>query len=97
MMERKGKVSFTLSNREIAAKMNMSDRSIRSGRTQVKEFGLITFVREPDGRYTYTMCDPDTGSPLEQPFRPLRRGPSGGNSGTPVAAKVRGLPLDFNK
>jgi hypothetical protein len=62
--QQRTRVALELSNREINELAGLSPNTIRRGRTELAEIGLIHLRQSPGGRYTYVILNPLTGVPL---------------------------------
>jgi hypothetical protein len=58
------RVALELSNREIHESVGLSANTVRRGRTELWEAGLIESQRAPGDRFTYVILNPLTGCPL---------------------------------
>ena len=71
--DRKSRLQFAATDKEIKLQAGASARSLRDARLNLIALGLIACERAPGGAYAYSLCDVATGKPF--PGDPTRKAP----------------------
>jgi DNA-binding transcriptional ArsR family regulator len=61
--ERFSSLQITATDSEIRSAVGVAGRTLCNARKKLFEYGLICSRRGGGGRYTYTICNPETGKP----------------------------------
>jgi len=71
--ERRSTRQFKLKDGDVGRIYGIAPRTLCNARKKLQELGLILYLSSSGNVYTYTICDPETGSPY--PGEPNKRVP----------------------